>query len=327
MKSISLSDRRIRLLIVVAVIAVVCVTAVLVFDSLRPYAITVGSKEVAVVQEKTTAENVIREIVSQYAPEDTEVSSIAIDKQLKVKKLGVLDTFRDKNVMSKKEAVDSIIDKNEGDNPIFKATIDGMQEILKDYEPEPEYEKDDSMYAGDSRIISEAKKGKAISTYEITSVNGIKTDIEKTKFTIVQEGTPAVIAKGTLGLPEGADWKTYEGDPVYKDGEDLIRASQNYIGAPYRYGGSNLKTGVSCIGFVRAMYKKYGINIPMSMTKIRSVGVGVSLSNAKAGDIICYKGHVALYMGNGRVIDSTSSRGVGYSKVHGGIITIRRVVK
>ena len=85
-------------------------------------------------------------------------------------------------------------------------------------------------------------------------------------------------------------------------GSSVISYESQFLGNPYVWGGTSLTNGVDCSGFVMQVYAHYGISLPHSSSALRSVGRGVSYSEAQPGDIICYSGHVALYIGGGQII-------------------------
>lgn len=295
----------------------------------KPYAITVNDKQVMIVQNKDTAADVIETVMKDYKPENSKVISVSLDKEIDSKRMMLWEDWKLTDIVSEKKAVSKIEEKNGSDKPMFTATIVGKTRTEEDYTPEPEYKKDDDMYAGEAVIEKEGTDGKKLVTRKITTVNGQVTDTKVTKEKITEEGKAAVIIKGTMGLPDGEDWKTYEGDPVFKGADDLVKISMKYRGVPYKYGGSSLVTGVDCVQFVRQIYKKYGINLPNHHSGLRSSGVAVSYSNMQKGDIICYSKHVAIYIGDGKIIHSTHGAGVHVSNVYKGqkIVTIRRIVE
>ena len=105
--------------------------------------------------------------------------------------------------------------------------------------------------------------------------------------------------------------------------------AQRFVGNRYVWGGTSLTHGADCSGFVMSVYRHFGKSLPHSSYAQRNVGRRVSsLSKAKPGDIICYSGHVAIYMGNNRVIHASNPRdGIKITKgaAYRSIVTIRRI--
>lgn len=102
-----------------------------------------------------------------------------------------------------------------------------------------------------------------------------------------------------------------------------------YVGNPYRYGGTSLTNGADCSGFVLAVYRNFGITLPHSSSALRNVGRKVaSLEEARPGDIITYSGHAGIYIGGGRIVNAESrSRGITViSATYKSIKSIRRVL-
>lgn len=86
-------------------------------------------------------------------------------------------------------------------------------------------------------------------------------------------------------------------------GSAIVSTAYNYLGVPYVYGGSSPR-GFDCSGLVQYVYRQNGVSLPRTSGAQAGVGRGVSLSNAQPGDIVCYPGHVAIYIGGGKVIHS-----------------------
>ena len=111
-------------------------------------------------------------------------------------------------------------------------------------------------------------------------------------------------------------------------GNSVISYASQFLGNPYVWGGTSLTNGVDCSGFVMQVYAHYGISLPHSSSALRSVGRGVSYSEAQPGDIICYSGHVALYIGGGQIIHASNpSDGIKISPAtYTNILAVRRVL-
>ena len=122
--------------------------------------------------------------------------------------------------------------------------------------------------------------------------------------------------------------KTYA-NPTGSSGSDVAQFALQFVGNPYVYGGTSLTNGADCSGFVMSVYNNFGVSLPHSSSADRSVGATVSgLENAQPGDLICYSGHVALYIGNGQIVHaSTSNTGIIVSNAnYRSILSIRRIL-
>lgn len=112
-------------------------------------------------------------------------------------------------------------------------------------------------------------------------------------------------------------------------GKTIAKYGCQFIGNPYVLGGTSLTEGADCSGFTYRIYKDFGYNIPRTSTDQRIAGVAVnSLAEAQPGDLICYSGHVALYLGSGKIVHaSTSTTGIIIGNAeYRSILAIRRVV-
>lgn len=139
----------------------------------------------------------------------------------------------------------------------------------------------------------------------------------------------------TEGEDDGSsDDSDYEDDDYYGGGSGSSLGQQvcdyacQFVGNPYVYGGTSLTEGTDCSGFTQAVYAHFGITIPRDSYSQRSCGVGVAYEDAQPGDLICYAGHVALYLGDGQIVHaSTPQTGIVYGyATYRTILAVRRVI-
>ena len=289
-----------------------------------PYAITAGDQTICYVSNKAAADKVLSDLVDNYAAEGSDIKAVN-NEDISAEQAddAKVDTNGIKNV---KEAF-ALVDEEIQNNDDVKIVVAGTRTDLEKFRPDTVYEKDDTMFAGEAVVKDEGSYGEKEVTKMIKTLNGEVAGTTVIESNVVKEGTPKVVVKGTLGLPDGEDWETYEGDPVFNDADDLIATCKKYMGAPYKYGGHSLTNGIDCVQYVRQMFAKYGISIPNKHSQIQKVGKGVSLSEAQPGDIVCWTHHVGIYIGNGKVINATRRKGVTISSVHmkKKLVTVRRV--
>ena len=117
---------------------------------------------------------------------------------------------------------------------------------------------------------------------------------------------------------------------TYEKGQTVAEFAQRFVGNPYVWGGTDLNCGADCSGFIGSIYRSFGYKLPRSSSELRSAGRKVSYSQKQPGDIICYNGHVAMYIGNGKIVHASSRKtGIKISQRanYRSIVCVRRIVK
>lgn len=112
-------------------------------------------------------------------------------------------------------------------------------------------------------------------------------------------------------------------------GSSVVDYATQFVGNPYVWGGTSLTNGADCSGFVQSVYSNFGVSLPRTSYEQQNAGYEVSYADAQPGDLICYGGHVAIYMGNGQIVHASNSRdGIKISNdaTYRTILSVRRLV-
>ena len=195
---------------------------------------------------------------------------------------------------------DSQLAQAKSDAAAYAKTVEKKnQEIQKAKEEEARKKREAEEARKKAEAEAAKKKSSATSTSKKTSAND--------KYT----GPAAVKSSG--GSAEGRAVADY---------------GLQFVGNPYVYGGTSLTNGADCSGFVQQVYKHFGYSLPRSSSEQRSAGREVSYSEAQPGDLICYAGHVAIYIGNGQIVHaSTPTTGIKVgTATYRTILSVRRIV-
>lgn len=111
-------------------------------------------------------------------------------------------------------------------------------------------------------------------------------------------------------------------------GQAIVDYACQFIGNPYVWGGTSLTDGADCSGFVQSVFAHFGISLPRTTYDQIYAGVEVSYDQAMPGDLICYDGHIGIYIGNGQIVNAQNpEQGIGISPAtYTTILSVRRIV-
>ena len=119
-----------------------------------------------------------------------------------------------------------------------------------------------------------------------------------------------------------------DNSPGSELGKKVAKYACQYIGNPYVSGGTSLTNGADCSGFTYRVFGDFNYSLPRTSTQQRGSGTGVSYEEAQPGDLVCYEGHVGIYIGGGLIVHASNVKtGIKVSRAqYKTILAVRRIV-
>ena len=139
-----------------------------------------------------------------------------------------------------------------------------------------------------------------------------------------RESGSAGTAQDSAGTAGGRSVKSIGGTEF---GRNVADYALQFVGNPYVYGGTSLTGGTDCSGYTQSVYRHFGVSIPRTSGEQAGFGREIPYEDMEPGDLVCYSGHVAMYIGGGRIVHASSRKeGIKVSNdpAYRTIVSIRR---
>lgn len=188
-----------------------------------------------------------------------------------------------------------------------------------------EYDEDgDPIYESDETVDESYDEPSYEDDYEDGSSAGSSDDYEYDEYGNVIDSDNTVSSDEYESQQSSGSGSSYSGS-----GSSVVDYATQFVGNPYVWGGTSLTNGADCSGFVQSVYANFGVSLPRTSYEQQNAGTAVSYADAQPGDLICYGGHVAIYMGNGQIVHASNSvDGIKISNnaAYRTIVSVRRLV-
>ena len=226
----------------------------------------------------------------------------------------------------------------------YKAELKNQNEKIRELEEKARKEKEEKLKKEQQEkaaaAIKEATKrtaktddGGEVTLVPASDPNAVATSITSDNYADTGVSDEALLAMKESSTSINAGEANEIGAASYSSagsglGGQIASYACQFIGNPYVAGGTSLTNGADCSGFTQSVYAHFGIKIPRNSTGQRAAGREVSYAEAQPGDIICYAGHVAIYLGNGQIVHASTERtGIKTSRAdYRMILSVRRYV-
>lgn len=181
-----------------------------------------------------------------------------------------------------------------------------------------------------------AKKAAAEASKKSSSTSGSNTAASSGSSTSSKENnntsgssSSAATSKDNGSSSSGSSGSSGSSVSYNPTGQSVVNYACQFVGNPYVWGGTSLTNGADCSGFIMSVYAKFGVSLPHSSGAMAGCGRAVSYSEAMPGDIICYAGHVAIYMGGGQIVHASNAKDgikISGNAAYRPIVAVRRVL-
>ena len=154
-----------------------------------------------------------------------------------------------------------------------------------------------------------------------------KEEAEAFTYAVSRKSEEAQMTQEVQGNVQQTETTEVSAQPA-SNGQVIVDYACQFIGNPYVWGGTSLTDGADCSGFVQSVFAHFGISLPRTTYDQINAGVEVSYDQAMPGALICYDGHIGIYIGNGQIVNAQNpEQGIGISPAtYTTILSVRRIV-
>ena len=154
-----------------------------------------------------------------------------------------------------------------------------------------------------------------------------KEEAEAFTYAVSRKSEEAQMTQEVQGNVQQTETTEVSAQPA-SNGQVIVDYACQFIGNPYVWGGTSLTDGADCSGFVQSVFAHFGISLPRTTYDQIYAGVEVSYDQAMPGELICYDGHIGIYIGNGQIVNAQNpEQGIGISPAtYTTLLSVRRIV-
>ena len=154
-----------------------------------------------------------------------------------------------------------------------------------------------------------------------------KEEAEAFTYAVSRKSEEAQMTQEVQGNVQQTETTEVSAQPA-SNGQVIVDYACQFFGNPYVWGGTSLTDGADCSGFVQSVFAHFGISLPRTTYDQINAGVEVNYDQAMPGDLICYDGHIGIYIGNGQIVNAQNpEQGIGISPAtYTTILSVRRIV-